>query len=105
MSISELSLVGSVPFPVSSVTDFSGAVEEDDELDVDLAVHGLLPAVQVVLVTREAVNEELVRAALLHRLRHIHTVLSDVTKEVLVMSVRVMPVTYSENGTSIGHSK
>lgn len=39
-------------------THFIAAVEEQDESDVCFAVHDLHPALQVILVPREAVNEE-----------------------------------------------
>lgn len=54
-------------------THFITTVEEQDESDVRFAVHDLGPALQVVLVAREAVDEEAELAlvfghGLLHRL-------------------------------------
>ena len=42
------------------------AHEEQDKVEVGLVPHLLVPAAQVVLVAREAVDEELVRAGLVH---------------------------------------
>lgn len=55
-------------------THFITAVEEQDESDVRFAVHDLRPALQVILVPREAVDEEAEPAfvflhGLLHRLQ------------------------------------
>ena len=43
------------------------ALEEEHGLELGLGAHLAIPAVQVVLVAREAVDEERVLAALLHR--------------------------------------
>lgn len=53
------------------------ALEEQDEQELGLVGHDALPAVQVVLVAREAVHQEALPARLLHRLvderaRHLH---------------------------------
>lgn len=47
-------------------TDLLGAFEKEDELQVDAVRHLAVPAVQVVLVAREAVDQEVTLPARLH---------------------------------------
>ena len=43
-----------------------GAVEEEDALQVDLLPHHLGPALQVVLIARKAINEEIILLTVIH---------------------------------------